>query len=99
MSILLSTDTVMQYNFVCLYICTRPWTALTLEVGVIVLGVMLPMILSVPEGHLCFLRCWPLPSGGAVGTAICGALSLSRAMFGHHHTPPLGSTWDLGEAQ
>ena len=84
MSILLSTDTVMQYNCVCLYICTRPWTALTLEVGVIVLGVMLPMILSVPEGHLCFLRCWPLPSGGAVGTAICGALSLSRAMW----TPP-----------
>ena len=24
---------------------TRPWTALTLEVGVIVLGVMLPMVL------------------------------------------------------
>lgn len=75
----------MKYNFVYLYICTRPWTALTLEVGVIVLGVMLPMILSIPEGHLCVLRYWPLPSGGAVGTAICGALSLSRAVWAPPH--------------
>ena len=63
--------------------------------GVLVLHVMLPMIISVPEGHLCFLRyvrlCQPVNrDGGADETAICGALNLSWALWAPLHPTSRG---------
>lgn len=67
-------------------VIAQPWTASAGGAeGALVLHVMLPAVISVPEGHLCFLRyvrlCQPANGdGGADETAICGALSLSWAL-------------------
>lgn len=84
MSILLCTDTVMKYNFVYLYICTRPWTALTLEVGVIVLGVMLPMILCSRRSPL-FSEVLASATGRGSRNCYLWGLSLSRAVWAPSH--------------